>query len=82
MVCNRVRLTVVINKSGFVRPENWGNLSGYHVYSQNCDHENVKFSLSCVFSADDGKVSLKVWAKYLGTSERFYLVLSENAMDC
>ena len=41
-----------------------------------------KCSLSCVFSADDGKVSLKVWAKYLGTSERFYLVLSENAMDC
>ena len=32
--------------------------------------------------ADDSKVSVTVWAKYLGPSERSYLGLSENAMDC
>ena len=45
-------------------------------------HENVKSDSSFVFSADDSKVSVTVWAKYLGASERSYLVLSENAMDC
>ena len=32
--------------------------------------------------ADDSKVSVTVWAKYLGPSERSYSGLSENAMDC
>ena len=60
-----------------------GHLSGYHVYSQNYGHKNVKSgSSSFVFSVDDSKVSLTVWAKYLGASERSYLVLSENSMDC
>ena len=43
-------------------------------------HENVKSDSSFVFSPDDRKVI--VWGKYLGASERSYLVLSENAMDC
>ena len=65
------------------RWENWGHLSGYHVYSQNYDHENAKSgSSSFVFSADDSKVSLKILTKYLGASERFDLVLSESAMEC
>ena len=59
-----------------------GHLSGYPVYSQNYGHKNVKSdSSSFAFSVDDRKVSLTVWAKYLGTSERSYLVLSENPMD-
>ena len=32
--------------------------------------------------ADDSRVSVTVWAKYLGPSERSYLGLSENAIDC
>ena len=39
-------------------------------------------SSSFVFSVDDNKVSLTVWAKYLDASERSYLFLSENSMDC
>ena len=35
-----------------------------------------------VFSADASKKSVTVWTKYLRTSERSYLALSENAMDC
>ena len=59
------------------------HLSGYHVYFRNYGHKNVKSgSSSFVFSVDDSKVSLTVWAKYLGASERYYLVLSENYMDC
>ena len=34
-----------------------------------------------VFSADDSKNSVTVWANYLSASERSYLALSENAMD-
>ena len=45
-------------------------------------HENVKGDSSFVFSADDSKVLVTVWAKYLGASERSYLVLSKNAMNC
>ena len=38
-----------------------GHLSGYHVYSQNYGHKNVKSgSSSFVFSVDDSKVSLTV----------------------
>ena len=60
-----------------------GHLSGYHVYSRNYGHKNVKSgSSSFAFSVDDSKVSLTVWEKYLGASERSYLVLSENSMDC
>ena len=60
-----------------------GHLSGCHVYSRNYGHKNVKRgSSSLVFSVDDSKVSLIVWAKYLGVSERSYLVLSENSMNC
>ena len=60
-----------------------GHLSGYHVYSQNYGHKNVKNgSSSFVCFVDDSKVSLTVWAKYLGASEIPYLVLSENSMDC
>ena len=63
--------------------QKWGHLSGYHAYSRSNDHENVKScSSSFVFFADDSKASLTVWAKCLGTSERFYVVLSENVMDC
>ena len=55
-----------------------GHLSGYHVYSRNYGYKNVKNgSSSFVFSVDDRKVSLTVWAKYLGASET-----SENSMDC
>ena len=35
-----------------------------------------------VFSADASKKSVTVWRKYLPASERSYLALSENAMDC
>ena len=35
-----------------------------------------------MLSVDDSEVSPTVWAKYLGASERSYLVLSENFMDC
>ena len=35
-----------------------------------------------VYSADDSKKLFRVRANYLRTSERSYLVLSENAMDC
>ena len=63
------------------RSTNWGHLSGYQVYYV-YSHENIKNgSSSFVYSADDSKVSLTVWAKYLGESERSYLFLSENAMD-
>ena len=55
-----------------------GHSSGYHVYSRNYGYKNVKSgSSSFVFSVDDRKVSLTVWAKYLGASET-----SENSMDC
>ena len=33
-----------------------------------------------MFSADDSKKLVTVWAKYLNAPERFYLVLSENSM--
>ena len=46
------------------------------------DHENVKSDSSFVVSADDSKVSVTVWAKYLRALERSYLVLPENAIDC
>ena len=63
------------------RSTNWGHLSGYQVYYV-YSHENIKSgSSSFVYSADDSKASLTVWAKYLGESERSYLFLSENAMD-
>ena len=52
-----------------------GHLSGY---SRNYGHKSVKSGSS----VDDSKVSLTVLAKYLGASERSYLVLSENSMDC
>ena len=35
-----------------------------------------------VYSADDGKKSVRAWAKYSSASERSYLALSENTMDC
>ena len=56
-----------------------GHLSDYHVYSRNYGHKSG-FS-SFVFPVDNSKVSLTVWAKYLGASEISYLVLSENSMD-
>ena len=60
-----------------------GHLSGYHVYSRNDGHKNVKSGSSFfVFSVHDSKVSLTVWVKYLGAFERSYLVLSETSMDC
>ena len=58
-----------------------GHLSAYHVYSENYGHKNVKSgSLSFLLSVDDSKVSLTVCAKYLGASEKSYLVLSKNFM--
>ena len=60
-----------------------GHLSDYHVYSRNYGRKNVKSGFSpFAFTVDKSKVSLTVWAKYLGASERSYLVLSENSMDC
>ena len=35
-----------------------------------------------VFSADDNKKSVTVWANYLNKSERSYLAVLEDAMDC
>ena len=35
-----------------------------------------------VFSAGDSKMSITVRAKYLWASERSYLALSENPMNC
>ena len=35
-----------------------------------------------VFSAYTTKKSVTVWTKYLRASERSYLALSENAIDC
>ena len=35
-----------------------------------------------LFSTDASKKSDTVWRKYLLASERSYLVLSENAVDC
>ena len=40
----------------------------------------VKYGSIVVFSADGSKKSATVCAKYLRTSERSYLALSENAM--
>ena len=58
------------------------HLSSHHVYSQNWGHKNVKSGYSSfVFSVHDSKVSLTVWANYLGASQRFSLVLSGNSMD-
>ena len=34
-----------------------------------------------IFSADDSKKSVTVWAKFLSTLERCYLAPSENIMD-
>ena len=34
-----------------------------------------------LFSADDSKKSVTIWAKYLSISKRFYLGLSENVMN-
>ena len=63
--------------------EKLGHLSGYHIYSWNYGHKNVKSSSSSfVFSVDDSKMSRTVSAKYVGASERSYIVLSENSMDC
>ena len=60
-----------------------GHLSGYHVYSQNDGHKNIKRgSSSFEFPVDNSKVSLTGWIRYLGASERSYLVLSESSMDC
>ena len=60
-----------------------GHLSGCRDYFRNYGHKNVKSaSSSFVFSVDDSKVSFTVRAKYLGASERSYLVLSENSIDC
>ena len=33
-----------------------------------------------MFSTDDSKKLVTVWAKYLNAPERFYLVLSENSV--
>ena len=60
----------------------WDRLSGYHVYSRSYGHENVKNGSFFVFSTGDSKKSVTVWIKYLRTSEKSYLALSENAMDC
>ena len=35
-----------------------------------------------IFFADASKKSVTVWRKYLSASERSYLALSEDAMDC
>ena len=60
-----------------------GHLYGYHIYSQNYGHKNVRSgSPFLVFSIDDSKMALTVWVKYLGASERSYLALSENSIDC
>ena len=35
-----------------------------------------------VFSADDSKKPVTVWAKYLSASERSHLAFLANAMNC
>ena len=60
----------------------WGHLSSYHVYSRSYGHKNVKDCSFFVFSADTSQNSVTVWTKYLLASERSYLALSENAVDC
>ena len=55
-------------------------MSGYHAYSKSYSHQNVKNGLFFVFSADNSKKSVKVWAKYLSASKKSYWVLSENGM--
>ena len=35
-----------------------------------------------VFSADDSQKSVRVWAEYSSTSEKYYLALSVNTTDC
>ena len=53
-------------------------MSSYHVYSHSSGHQMAHFF---VFSPDDTKKSVKVWAKYLSVSERPYLPLLEKIMD-
>ena len=47
-----------------------GHLSSYHVYSQSYGHEYVKNSSFFLFSANDSKKLVTVWAKYLSAPAR------------
>ena len=40
----------------------------------------LKMAHTFVFSANDSKIPVTVWAEYLSASERSYLVLLENAL--
>ena len=62
------------------RWEKRGHLSRYHVNSQSYGHENVKNGSFFIFSADDSKILVLVWASHLNAPERSYSVLSENGV--
>ena len=54
--------------------EKWGYLSSYY--------QNVRNGSFFVFSADASKKSVTAWRTFLRASERSYLALSKNPMDC
>ena len=56
--------------------ETWGHLFSYRDYSQSYVHWNTNDSFF-VFSADDSKKVVSLWAKYLNTSVRSFWTLSE-----
>ena len=69
----------IMGRGQRVDGEKWTHLSSY-VQPRIYGHQNVTNSLLFVFSADDNKKPVTVWAKYSNASERSYLALLENAM--
>ena len=55
-------------------------MSIYHVYSQSYGQWNIKPGSVFVFSANDSKKLVTVWAKYLSVPKRSYRVILENGM--
>ena len=56
----------------------WSHLSNYHVYFQSYGHWNVKIGSFFVFSVDNSKQLVTIWAKQL--SPPLLEFFSENGM--